>query len=384
MTIASQLRGGRMRYDIAESILRSTMENWSTQKMSEEARDIQIISEIKYDDYQQYTHGMRYVESLALWLRQFEGNDRELAYEMIKNLLIYISEEEMRQLITYSYSIIMQKYLLGKTRLFCEQKGIIDVDNRKEIYNFFRRCSLFLGLSDGAHMDFFRRQNSDLSNEQVFLHYDFSPSKAVDMENELKHDPVVLDVIKKYPDEVSIKFNSIFLIDDFTASGKSYIRQDNSGWHGKIKRFFDTISETCIDSTSFDVHIVLYVATEKALETIRKQVNLYLNDKKTVNKHNVTVDALQIVEAINWDNNQYLLNLLKRNFEKSISAGYHSFVDKHFEKGEGKEPYLGFADCSLPLVLYHNTPNNTLPIIWYSWDDAVDALFPRITRHKAI
>ena len=50
------------------------------------------------------------------------------------------------------------------------------------------RCSMFLGLSDGAHMDFFRRQNRELSNEQVFVHYDFSKSKAKDMIENLKKD----------------------------------------------------------------------------------------------------------------------------------------------------------------------------------------------------
>jgi hypothetical protein len=34
--------------------------------------------------------------------------------------------------------------------------------------------------------------------------------------------------------------------------------------------------------------------------------------------------------------------------------------------------------------LYHNTPNNSLPIIWYSWEDSVNALFLRITRHKEV
>ena len=30
---------------------------------------------------------------------------------------------------------------------------------------------------------------------------------------------------------------------------------------------------------------------------------------------------------------------------------------------------LGFGDCQLLLSLHHNTPNNTLPIIWYEEDD---------------
>lgn len=371
-----------MRYDIAESILRSTMKHWDTQKMIEETRDIQIISEIKYDDYQQYTHGMRYVESLALWMQQFENDhDRDLAYDMVKTQMIYISEEEMRQLITYSFPIIMQKYILNKTKLFCEHEGIKDISARKDIYRFFKRCSLFLGLSDGAHIDFFRRQNQDLSNEQVFLHYDFSENKEADMEKELEQDSLVIKIRQKYPGKIFPKFNSYFLIDDFTGSGKSYIRHDAEGWHGKIKRFFDRIKHIHGDDGNYEIHIVLYIATSKALKTIKEQVNLFAMDQKNIE---VSVDALQIVESIDWEENQSLHDLLNRNYNGFLEKDFPTYVDKHFEKGMGKEPYLGFSDCSLPLVLYHNTPNNTLPIIWYSWEDKVDALFPRITRHKEI
>ena len=38
-----------MKYELAESILKSTMEHWDNIKMSEEIKAIQIISEIKYE-----------------------------------------------------------------------------------------------------------------------------------------------------------------------------------------------------------------------------------------------------------------------------------------------------------------------------------------------
>ncbi len=175
-----------MKYELAESILKSTMEHWDNIKMSEEIKDIQIISEIKYDDYQQYTHGMRFIESLALWMRQFDTpEEKDNAYDLVKNKLIYISEEEMRQIVMYSYEISMKKYLMEKTRNFCDKCNITDCDERKKIYRYYRRSSLFLGLSDGAHIDFFRRHNPELSNEQVFVHYDFSKEKADDMRKEI-------------------------------------------------------------------------------------------------------------------------------------------------------------------------------------------------------
>lgn len=51
-------------------------------------------------------------------------------------------------------------------------------------------------------------------------------------------------------------------------------------------------------------------------------------------------------------------------------------VEKDYPKKSEKErkvivehSALGFGDCQLLLSLYHNTPNNTLPIIWYDEDD---------------
>jgi hypothetical protein len=36
----------------------------------------------------------------------------------------------------------------------------------------------------------------------------------------------------------------------------------------------------------------------------------------------------------------------------------------------------------LPLVLHHNTPNNSICLLWSYEDTQVRGLFPRIKRHK--
>lgn len=128
-----------------------------------------------------------------------------------------------------------------------------------------------------------------------------------------------------------------------------------------------------------EIHLVLYVATAKALKNIQTQANLFTAE---MGWKPISVDALQIVEPLNWESHKALLDLLKRNYERCLGFGKASYEDKHFTIGGGQYPYLGFADCSLPLVLYHNTPNNTLPVLWYSWEEMVCPLFPRVTRHK--
>jgi hypothetical protein len=48
---------------------------------------------------------------------------------------------------------------------------------------------------------------------------------------------------------------------------------------------------------------------------------------------------------------------------------------------------LGYSDCALPLVLPHNTPNNSVCILWADTTDRDGsmqrrALFPRYERHR--
>lgn len=66
--------------------------------------------------------------------------------------------------------------------------------------------------------------------------------------------------------------------------------------------------------------------------------------------------------------------------EMIIKKYYHrnEISDSNYLIGEHTAPYLGFDHTQLCLVLYHNTPNNSIPIIWYG----KDALFPRKNRHK--
>lgn len=371
-----------MKYELAESILANTMKHWETVDMNKEIKDIQIISEIKYDDYQQFTHGMRYIESLALWMRQFERNEeKDCAYRLVKDKLVYISEEEMRQLISYSFKISMKKYLLEKTKKFCDEQSITDLSERKQIYKYLVRSSLFLGLSDGAHIDFFRRQNPQLSNEQVFVHYDFSEEKAKDMLEKLNEEEFIVGMRKQYEGKLPEGFSSYFLIDDFTGSGKSYMRKDEKGWHGKICKFVKRLGEVKYNVQDADIHVLLYVSTQKSFTYLRNQINTYCKEK---NVKGITLDSLQGVKPLDFETNNELYELLKRNYDKHIVEGDRSYNDVHFKVGEGGSPFLGFADCALPLVLYHNTPNNSLPLLWYSWEDKVNALFPRITRHKEI
>jgi len=57
--------------------------------------------------------------------------------------------------------------------------------------------------------------------------------------------------------------------------------------------------------------------------------------------------------------------------------------DKHTRQG-GSDVKLGFGSCALPLILHHNTPNNSVPILWSYENLKFQGLFPRIPRHVVL
>lgn len=371
-----------MKDELAQAILKNEMRCWNLAESSREILNIQVISDIKYDDYQQYTQGMRYIESIALWLRQFDTiEDKKAAYDFVNKKLIFISEEEMRQLVMYAFPLKMKPFLIEKTKKYCEKKRITDKEERKNIFKYYKKSSLFLGLSDGAHMDFFRRQNSELSNEQFFVHYDFSRAKAEKTQEDFLKDPFITECHEKYSELSQYDFKNFYLIDDFTGSGKSFVRKEKEAWTGKIPKFIKLLEDYGFGYKYANIHVILYIATNQAIKYIKEQLEQYVSEKGLLP---ITVDTVQIVYPLNIKEYEEFNDLIKRNYEKYINKGYKSYEDEHFKKGGGRTPYYGFADCALSVVLAHNTPNNSFPILWYSWENHVNALFPRITRHKEV
>ncbi len=366
-----------MRSNLAEKLLIKVLD-WSSEEVTEERPLIQAMANFKYDEYQQFSPGIRFTESLAQWLVQFEISERKIAYEFIKNNLVFISSQQVTHLVEICFSEKINPLLMKKvsSQMNIPSYHVKKIYNSNE-YKEAKRRTLFLGVSDGAKIDQLRR-SSRISNEQVFSSYYISSEKKDDMLNKLSKEGY------------ENKFNSVFLIDDFTGSGLSYFRTENGESTGKICKFLklifniDKLPEdslvlpNLIDSNNFDFHIVFYIARREAIDYLRKEISDW--KKKTKLQFDFTVDAVQIIENSVKDKiieNEEVIKLSKKYIDDSI-------IDSHYDKGKHKEFYLGFDECALPLVLYHNTPNNALPLLWWfpDKDQGFRGLFPRITRHK--
>lgn len=362
-----------MKEEIAEALLSRIM-GWTENELSKERLFIQMMGDIKYDDYQQYTQGMRYIESLALWLSKIDQDDRPILYEFIKNNLIFITATQMRQLIDMSFCCIIKPILMRDVIKACVEYVINDIGEREKTFRNYQRRSLFLGLSDGAHIDIFRRDHPFLSNEQINVHYDFSSKKVDELKAEL------LNALKDHPINENLygnDFQYIFLLDDFSASGISFIRKEDNEWKGKIAKFLRMLEEYDFDYSRMNVYIVLYLATNNALCYINEQLDLFKREKKLdVDFH---ACAVQLVENVDMSKSVKIMDLLDKYYQK---YDMEKIETNHYKKGKHNQPFLGFNECALPLVIYHNTPNNTFPIIWFDDWPYFKGLFPRVTRHK--
>lgn len=71
-------------------------------------------------------------------------------------------------------------------------------------------------------------------------------------------------------------------------------------------------------------------------------------------------------------------------FGELIQAYYDASIeDEHMKKG-GEDARYGFGKCGLPLVLEHNTPNNSLALLWAETNgkDAARAMRPLFRRRQ--
>jgi len=364
-----------MNNSLAERILVQIM-GWDQEQISVERPLIQALGNLKFDEYQQFSTGMRFTESLVNWLNQFKTIDeRNVAYNFIKNQLIFITSGQIDHLINICFpERVDVKLTIKAAEIMKVAPYLITKIHACEVYKQVKRKALFLGLSDGAKIDQLRRA-ANLDNEQVFSSYHISDEKNDDLRKELK------EALRQ-----DAKFSSIFLIDDFTASGLSYLRVTEN--KGKLLSFLtmvfeekkdnETVLSDLIELEGLDVHVIFYLATRRALNYLHDGIETWKQQNKRTFNHSVT--AVQVIEDATPNSVKAetdFIDMIKKKeyFDEKI-------IDKHYKKGRIDHPYLGFDECALPVVLNHNTPNNSLPILWFPQDMKISGLFPRVTRHK--
>jgi hypothetical protein len=382
-----------MKQQLALRVLADAM-GWDDEEAPREFAWLRLMSRLKYDTYQGYQPGARFIESLVVWVQQFPQHERKIAYETVRRKLIFVSANELRHLIEQMYTREVQPYLVARaSKHFSIPRYLVwkSAEASKWVQDALRR-TLFMGLSDGARIDVLRRANvGRISNEQVVLAPIVDHDKWRDLQKELRRDQ---------PSDQDPKFDCVWVIDDLTASGTTLIRSkevsdEDTGekkfeWKGKLCKLQAAISDAREKlgkefplAEQFDLCVHHYLATQDALDAAKKLSDAARSTRGVSNwfkEVHFSYGMLLSKDVKLKHPEDTFVDLANRYYDKAIE-------DRHTEESGQKDVRLGYKGCALPLVLEHNTPNNTVALFWAdtagTQGHRMRPLFRRRTRHQA-
>ncbi len=342
----------------------------------EHVPELQLLAYYKYDNYQRFGPGRRFIESLALWINRLDPEDRPAALELVKEKLVFFSDSELSHLVETAYpDLIVQERL----RQVAEENDIptyrVGELSRHIRFEELRLKSLYLGLSDGARTNELRRaSNHQINNEQIWQAYELGEQKSESMLRKLKTELEKTGFMEQSP-----HFNLVWLMDDFSGSGNTYIRYDSEKgkYKGKLKKVYEQLHQRrLIDPSYYEVFLVLYVATRQAIDHIEYWSERFTSEYGYKPLQLRVLCKLERNLALTDNPTRSIAELLAK--EKYFDARAN---DMHMKVG-GADGRLGFADCALPVALFHNTPNNSVYLLWGPEQFNYPGLFPRVARHK--
>lgn len=364
-----------MKEQLAERLLAKVMK-WKPENIAAERPVLQALARYKYDEYQQFGPGQKFIESLALWLDSMEEEHREPAYDFVRKRLVFFSAAEMKHFVGTAYPYYIKPALLKN---FASIHGIPWDEMRSardsREFSIYQSSTLFLGLSDGAKTDIFRRANEGIvTHEQVLQSYEIRKRRVGKLIEKLRERIEKL-TNEKSPDAL---FSTVVLLDDFSASGTSYLREnDNSEIEGKLMELASDFqggdASELIDRNNVRIVLTLYVATQQALDQLLRlaaKISLFQSAQFQVVVVHPLPNEIRIVPGDSLD------ALLDAHYDAE------TMEDEHTKKGGAGIKY-GYAACGLPVVLTHNTPNNSIFPLWRG-NKMLRPLFPRSIRHKAL
>lgn len=415
-----------MNRELAVRLLQSILPDppWNEDRLRQTLSELRVLAEHKYNKYEMYQPARLFFESLYFFLLGFREEHRTAVLEFVRQDLTYVSREEFQQLahVLYHDRIRQEQLDLASRKSGIPRHHVSRLVSSAE-FRRIKRASLYVALSDGARIDYFRRQNLEIDNEQVLAAY------YVD---DVKVGGVLRDLRKALTDETAL-FECLFLLDDFCGSGKTLLREvvivalakscprietpdsltgklgyDEEkhvlqwNYYGPVEpedvhrlnafasrsELATAVRELVAKCERRDTEIkgsLARIAKEKIRTTIREDAAVYLGpllatqyaiDRLTplVTRLGPPMNTLRTIPAAILPNS---VRVLRGSGE--LSAICEQYYDRRIADEHTSDVTFGYDGCGLPVVLHHNTPNNSLYFLWArKWGDA---LFARYERH---
>ena len=354
-----------MNQELALNVL-GTIMRWSDDQARSEFAWLKLMARLKYDGYRDFRAGMRFIESLATWLQQFKEDDRETAYQFVRRSLVYIGTGEMQKLVEQFFPHTVRSHLkqLVAAQHDSPSYRILVNPELRNALEVLQRKTLVMGLSDGARIDTIRHVNArHLSNEQVVQGTQVDPDKWRDL----------LDNLRDDLSDPTARFQLVYLVDDFTATGTSFLRLDpkSGSWKGKLCRFKDSVDNAnsnfqgdTVFVTDWHLCIHHYIASTNAAQAIKQRLDEAIQTfgetwatKTTASFGSIFPSDLPIDDKSHPD----FVPLTEIYYDPVLRT-------KHTDIGGVEHLGLGYGGCALPVVLEHNTPNNSVALLWAETD----------------
>lgn len=355
---------------------------WDTERATQEFAWLELMVDYKFDHYQGYGAGHRFYVHLLQWISSFKTEaDRECAYALLRKRLIYVSQREMHHLVNLSWPKIAGEMRSAiARRLGIPVYQVSQLAEARRQLEVMQTRTLYVGVSDGARIDVFRRYNEGaISNEQVVPMAEISGNKQKSLCKKLQ------ERLKTLGATEPADFEWVCLIDDFSGSGFSSIRfdEEKAEWDGKVDKFIkDNAQQTDHPFIAKGAHILVhhYLASAWAAQQVKKLLGEYQAQQGGFTFIPSFSHVLPVDIKIDAQVDPALEALLRARYDPSIET-------KHTKRGI----WMGYKQCGLPLVLDHNAPNNSVATLWARSDpkkeqyipaNHMSPLFPRRQRHS--
>jgi hypothetical protein len=162
------------------------------------------------------------------------------------------------------------------------------------------------------------------------------------------------------------------------------LREEDGKWKGKLPKFWNDVRPFLVThfEPGWKLCVHHYLATHRACQVVvTRQAHALVARGKDDWFEEVQFSFGMVLPEdfpLDQSRNGAFLDLTQRYYDDSIET-------RHTRVG-GSGARLGFGGCCLPLVLEHNTPNNSVAILWAEsaggpGRHAMRPLFRRRQRH---
>lgn len=283
------------------------------------------------------------------WLDNFIEQEEKLHALYLLSEFMYFGSVQMRNLLKSLYRDLYRYPIIDSIRKANSNtldKGIIETSYKEK-----EKLTRFFGVGNpsesGAHLLYFFRQENYLSKklfintDEIFDRTDSSNLKLMDLDLEY-----------------------YIFIDDFCGTGSQVKRS---------KPLINIINDIRRLKPNVIINYLMLVGTTHGIENVKKtrlfdfvDAVIKLDDsfKSFESNSRYFKDAtlpVNITKAKDISK-KYGLPLIK---DICLKDGVKASLIDYF----AEQHVLGFNDCQLLIGFHHNTPDNTLPIIWYDEED---------------